>query len=70
MIKKSTYTLITALFLVVSPLGLARSPAAADFYSSQFYLWSYIHIISAVVLSSSHPRWLVRAAEGTGQLSG
>jgi len=51
---------LTAFFFALSPIGALRLPLVAPHFSSQFMMWSYIHITISYALSASHPGWITR----------
>ena len=48
-----------AFFWAVSPIGLVSYRLIGSPFEEQFYLWSYIHITTSLMLSNAHPAWIV-----------
>lgn len=62
---------LTAFFVLVSPVSPLPYHITDAVYLQVFYFWSYMHILTACALSSAHPGWIRRScmAEAAALLS-
>jgi len=54
----SVTILMHALIFAISPLGLVGYEIHGSVFSSQFYIWSYLHITLSLALSDANPQWI------------